>query len=374
MEKFNRWSDPGTGINPFVPLSSKRGRSIGSKIYQYTLALLLSIARMLILFVIGCVYLLLHNVFNIIPIRFVQRPLVRLNDLIFVRLILFIFGFWNISSSYADRNRLRLRGGKKKSSSRSKSVGSSVKAGDIIICNSTSFIEVLFLTYSFSPIYANVVTVNGTFETAAVVEESFFTTLKRCLRSDPIPTSKKKTTLKQLSNKYKGSMEPPIVCFAEGIKTNGNGVLSFPPIFDGLSFEDNNLHLLGFNYSSRAAYSPTFPIGNYLSHIYSLCAELSNEMNVIMLPADEFVAPPEKSASSGDKEKLSDAEFRAQLAQRATSGAYGGGVLPSKEVPKIGTLGERARSLLASMLKIKSLGRSALDFNEFNAYWEKRGK
>ena len=36
MEKFNRWSDPGTGINPFVPLSSKRGRSIGSKIYQYT--------------------------------------------------------------------------------------------------------------------------------------------------------------------------------------------------------------------------------------------------------------------------------------------------------------------------------------------------
>ena len=69
MEKFNRWSDPGTGINPFVPLSSKRGRSIGSKIYQYTLALLLSIARMLILFVIGCVYLLLHNVFNIIPIR-----------------------------------------------------------------------------------------------------------------------------------------------------------------------------------------------------------------------------------------------------------------------------------------------------------------
>ena len=42
-------------------------------------------------------------------------------------------------------------------------------------------------------------------------------------------------------------------------------------------------------------------------------------MNVIMLPADEFVAPPEKSASSGDKEKLSDAEFRAQLAQRATS-------------------------------------------------------
>ena len=73
-------------------------------------------------------------------------------------------------------------------------------------------------------------------------------------------------------------------------------------------------------------------------------------------------------------EKLSDAEFRAQLAQRATSGAYGGGVLPSKDVPKIGTLGERARSLLASMLKIKSLGRSALDFNEFNAYWEKRGK
>jgi 1-acylglycerol-3-phosphate O-acyltransferase len=371
MEKFNRWSDPGTGINPFVPLSSKQGRSVCNKLYQYTVALLLSVTRIIILLIIGCVYLILQYAFNVIPIRFVQRPLVRSTDIFFARIILFIFGFWNISSSYADRNRLRLRSAKK-NSPRSKAVGSTVKAGDIIICNSTSFIEVLFLTYSFSPVYANVVTTNGNFDTAAVVEESVFHTLKRLLRSDSLPVSKKKTTLKQLSNKYKGSMGPPIVCFAEGIKTNGNGILAFPPIFDGLKFEDNNIHLLGFTYSSRATYSPTFPIGNYLSHIYSLCAQLRNEMNVIMLPADEFVAPPNKTDASGDK--VSDAEFRAQLAQRATSGAYGGGVLPSKPVPKVGTLGERARSLLAAMLRIKSLGRSALDFKEFNEYWEKRGK
>ncbi len=371
MEKFNRWSDPGTGINPFVPLSSKQGRSLCSKLYQFSVSLVLAVLRIICLVVVFTVYFLFHNVFAVIPINVIKRPLVRTNDMVFVRLILAILGFWSIGASFADRNRLRLRGGKK--SSRASGVGSSVKAGDIIICNSTSFVEVLFLTYSFSPVYANVVTTNGTFESAAVVEESFFQTLRRSIRSDPLPVSKTKTTLKKLSSKYKTTMGPPIVCFAEGIKTNGNGVLAFPPIFDGLTFEQNNIHLLGFTYSSRATYSPTFPIGNYLYHIYSVCAQLSNKMSIVMLPADEFVAPPERS-SSDSKDKMSDAEFRAQLAQRATSGAYGGGILPSKEVPKIGTLGERARSLLASMLRMKTLGRSALDFNEFHKYWEERSK
>lgn len=135
MEKFNRWSDPGTGINPFVPLSSKQGRSICSKLYQFTVSLTLAVLRIICLVAVFMVYFVLHSIFGVIPINVVKRPLVRVNDMVFVRLILMILGFWSIGASFADRNRLRLRGGKK--GSRTSGVGSSVKAGDIIICNCT---------------------------------------------------------------------------------------------------------------------------------------------------------------------------------------------------------------------------------------------
>ena len=128
---------------------------------------------------------------------------------------------------------------------------------------------------------------------------------------------------------------------------------------------------IGFKYDTDSSTSPTFPVGTWWKHLCGLCSSWQNTVSAILLPANELVAPPELRETS---DKVSDGDFRTALAERATTGAYGGGVLPTKKLPSIGVFGERARSLLASMLRVKVLGRCALDYDDFFTYFEQRAK
>jgi hypothetical protein len=366
MEKFNRWSDPATGINPFVPVNRNHRLSFIAKVFSFFGGILLLLIRIPILICVGFAHFILSACFERIPVNAIRRLLLRFVDVVFIGTILFLLGFWNTPLSYADRNRLRLR--RSKSNNRPTSVGSNIKPGDIILSNYTSYIEVLVLAYWFSPIFANVVTKDGKFEEAGVVPESVWQTVARSLSSGGLPKSANTRTLKQLSKENCGS---PIVCFPEGVKTNGSGILKFPPIFDEYDFSQHEVHLMGFKYDPNSATSPTFPVGTWWKHLCGICCTWQNVVSAILLPADELVAPPEARESS---EKVSDRDFRTALAERATTGAYGGGVLPTRKLPAIGIFGERARTLLASMLRVKVLGRCALDYEDFLTYFDKRAK
>ena len=370
MEKFNRWSDPASGINPFVPISRKNHGTLVSRVITFLLGMVLVFIRVPLLLMVGSPYILLSVLVGTIPVPVVQRPLTRLVDWVFAGLILYIVGVWSVPAKYADLKSLRLRRSTEKGSSRPLPVGSGVKSGDILLCNATSYIEVIYLTFRFSPVFAGVVTSDGRFESAGVIPQTFWSALARAVSAIPMPVSTEKTSLKRMSDAISGSkFGPPIVCFAEGIKTNGGGILKFPPIFDGLHFEANRVHLVGLKFPASSPVSLSNPVGSSVNHLFWSCFYMSHSMSLVMLPAQELVAPPEQDNMTGE---LTDAEHRAHLAERATSGAYGGGVLPNRTLPPIGIFGDRARSLLASMLRVKALGRCALDFEDFLDFWMKR--
>ena len=183
MEKFNRWSDPGTGINQFVLYLPNKADLPMQPMCQFSVSLVLAVLRIICLVVVFTVYFLFHNVFAVILINVIKRPFV-FNDMVFVRLILAILGFWSIGALCRQKPVASERG---KEEFTRLGCGSSVKAGDIVIailprCGSA------ILDIQFSPVYANVVTTNGAFESAA--GGRVFQTLRRSIRSDPVPVSK----------------------------------------------------------------------------------------------------------------------------------------------------------------------------------------
>ena len=182
----------------------------------------------------GCIYgILPYNVFAVIPIN-VTVPLVRTNDMVFVRLILAILGSWRQGFLCRQKPVASERGKEKFTRLGCRQFSQSGRYHHLqfyFICKGYSW-------YSFSPVYANGTTNE---HLSAAVEESFKplgaqSAATRCQSANEGHTE-------EALGKYKTTMGLPLFALLKD-QTNGNGVLAFPPIFDGLTFEQNNIHLL----------------------------------------------------------------------------------------------------------------------------------
>ncbi|KAG1243571.1 hypothetical protein G6F68_015777 [Rhizopus microsporus] len=116
----------------------------------------------------------------------------------------------------------------------------SVKDGDIIISNWTSYVDILYLAYKFNPVFTQVYS-----NTTQVKKISLWQAIRSVNQIPPATPTSTVYDIKELSLKAKEQGWGPIVIFPEGTTTNGRALLKFVP----LSFDDvdlNRFHLLSF--------------------------------------------------------------------------------------------------------------------------------
>jgi len=259
----------------------------------------------------------------------------RITDSIFARLALLFLGFLTLPTKYAHLRRLRLTAASKRVQN-NVYFGWGVGRGDILLCNFSSFVQILALTYWFSPTFTAVVPGKGT-----VAKVSLTSAFWRSFSTPSMETNQQAVPLQKLVK----SSDGPIVVFPEGgARTNGKGLLQFEPILTSeggscksVSFLTARIHLLTFTFPAQMK-SPAQPMGRFLSELLRMGINLQGLMkmetqslssNHIPGFRDQAVDP-----QNGDEDKLGC-----------------------------------ARDIMARMMGIKTLELAVQDYIEFHKYY-----
>ncbi|WWC88984.1 uncharacterized protein L201_003899 [Kwoniella dendrophila CBS 6074] len=147
MEKYSKWRDPGTGIQPFLPIVPPRTVSPVFIALLGPFSLVHSIGRTILLGIVALLHVILVDgiclVFIPIPplYRLVSSALTALT----CRLALVLMGYWWITTDIYSPKR-----GKNGVSQISKV---SPKKGDLMITNWTSYVDVLYLAFRHNPTF-----------------------------------------------------------------------------------------------------------------------------------------------------------------------------------------------------------------------------
>ncbi|KAJ9076343.1 Lysophosphatidic acid:oleoyl-CoA acyltransferase 1 [Entomophthora muscae] len=259
MEKYSKWRDPGTGIAPFLPIVppkiDKRGSfTVYLFIKRFILGPLLAILRTPLLLITGLIAFAVYGLGIVIPGSFMEGWLLAG----VLRLGLFIAGFYWIPMKPGS-----LKRGLQSSSS------SSPRDGDVIFCNSSSYIDIFILQIKFNPIFTMVHP-----ETGKVREASIACLLKSYASVSPSDEEAfQEHTLASFSKICAKEKRGPVVVFFEGTPTNGRGLLSpVAGLFEGFS---SSFFLVHIRYPS-VHFSPTFPVGSMFWHILGICSQINN--------------------------------------------------------------------------------------------------
>ncbi|EIW70325.1 hypothetical protein TREMEDRAFT_67999 [Tremella mesenterica DSM 1558] len=147
MEKFSKWRDPATGIQPFLPPVAPNKVNPVFKILLYPSCVFHSLVRGILLGIVAILHILLVNIicFPFILIPQLHYLLSTIFTTITTRLSLFLMGYWSIPLDIITPKRT-------KTSSVSQSLRSPLK-GDLIISNWTSYVDIIYLTYKFNPTF-----------------------------------------------------------------------------------------------------------------------------------------------------------------------------------------------------------------------------
>lgn len=218
-----------------------------------------------------------------------------------------------------------------------------VKARDLIICNHTNFLEVLYLAMMYSPVFVSTTDSDATKGLVSVA--GVLGALRQAL-SLPVSTLNKPVKLSQVIK----TSSAPIVVFPEGTRSNGKGVLRFLHVFDDLmplaTSNPFKVHVIGFRYDTKG-FNPTHVTGGFVRQTFLLCFYGFHRMNVTTLGSNLTPAFPGTDA----------AIHRAKDAL--------GNPLPTT----VRQWEDRIRTLLSSMIRSKPLELSTEDFKTFTAYW-----
>jgi len=264
--------------------------------------------------------------------------------MVFARLCLLVLGYAYLSPSYVDLRRLRLVAASNREY-KTYRFGRGIERGSLVVCNSSSFVQVLFLVYYFSPTFVDVVPGSDD-----VFPLGLWGALARTYGASP-SGSKRAVPLNVFleSNRADG----PVVLFPEGrARTNNLGLLRFEPVFgrdDGVRDGRADaliarLHLVAFRFPNKGSYSAAQPVDGMLSVVVRLCME---------------IVPAIMGASS------MSASYAPDLV--AAEGGTGRDALsPSKKLQVV-------RDLLAKAAGMKTVDLDARDYERFvKFYHEKR--
>eukprot|EP01112_Ceratiomyxa_fruticulosa_P012551 TRINITY_DN3480_c0_g1_i1.p1 TRINITY_DN3480_c0_g1~~TRINITY_DN3480_c0_g1_i1.p1 ORF type:complete len:352 (-),score=66.81 TRINITY_DN3480_c0_g1_i1:290-1345(-) len=337
MEKYSKWRDPGTGIHPFLPIKGRvrEGGVISflSWIFSLVFGSVLSVFRIGLISIVFAFMLLLSVVVGIIPVPILKRLLKRLVEGTCARLILLLMGFWSISTKQTYLSKQQKQAGGE---------NLQVKSGDIIIANHTSYVDILYLSFRFSPVFTATPNSWPDLPPKGVVEPlSLHQALYDSISEQP--HSEKAISVSKIIKDAQNNDSGPVVIFPEGATSNGLTLLDPIPVFDSQDlvsgFDTSRVHVIGFKYENEN-FSPTFTVGNFFIHLFRLCSQFSNQLQVRYL-ASANIPPLPLDGSSPTKKKSED----------------------------LGEWGDVLVRNLASILQIRRAKLNAMDKRDFLNYW-----
>eukprot|EP01104_Vermistella_antarctica_P016373 TRINITY_DN5559_c0_g1_i1.p1 TRINITY_DN5559_c0_g1~~TRINITY_DN5559_c0_g1_i1.p1 ORF type:complete len:360 (+),score=90.10 TRINITY_DN5559_c0_g1_i1:99-1082(+) len=264
MEKFSTWTDKRLGINPFLPVKVKSENAV----LKFVVGPLLALPRILLFSLSFLLLLIFDFISSLVFVSFLRRPLRRLLLSPLSRLSLFFLGFWSIRSLTVKTKQ------PPKSST-------SISRGDVLFANHVSYVELLYLHFRFTPTFTRVPnevnTSDGDKADLGVVSHvSLLTCFLDVVRQRRIQNGKDFVSLTALSK----SAEGPVVVFPEAVTSNGRTVLSPSPALHDKAFEGvGKAHSIAFKLDN-GTFSPTYTVGGFFVHLFRLCSQLSNKMEV----------------------------------------------------------------------------------------------
>ncbi|KAI9490637.1 hypothetical protein BDB00DRAFT_875101 [Zychaea mexicana] len=294
MEKYSRWRDAGTGIQPFLPPVPPRTESslllTLSNAVHYIVGPIQGLVKLALVLVLSLLHFLMSKVLGIIMVGPLHRIWSRIWSTLFLRLILFASGFFYIKTETIS---LR-RGSSRRNTSNNANQTGSVKSGDIIVANWTSYIDVIYLAYAYGPVFTQV------YPQGQVRRISFWKALRLCTK---MPASMQEETgpvcsVRDLAQQAKANGWGPVVVFPEGTTSNGRALLKFAPVFKTFqpSERDGRFHVLSFRYEYRNL-PPTYTVGNQFWHFCKLCSQFYNTLSVKRLASDDVPCNPAMTSS-----------------------------------------------------------------------------
>ncbi|RIB05876.1 hypothetical protein C2G38_2117399 [Gigaspora rosea] len=346
MEKFSKWRDASTGIQPFLtPMPSRTNANIYAKIafmLGIILKPILGILKLLLTFVTAILLFLLVDIIGLALKNFksVYRTYHYIFTSLLSRLSLFFMGFYWIRVETVS-----LRKGRP-SIPKLRQI-SGVRPGDVIICNWTSYVEVLYLAFRFDPIFTQVYPSSNTLRPISLWTALWLT---GSYPEDKPPSSVKTYSLQELVREATINKLGPIVVFPEGTTSNGRALLKIAPTFKSLSLpiEAFSIHILTARYEYDN-FSPTYTVGNKFWHFVMLCSQYFNVLHVKILAPEESLSSP---------------NFAIPSAQSS--------VLPSPSIIQDDVIGSQILNLMGQLGRMRKTNLGMEDKKAFlDFYWEK---
>ncbi|PIA17106.1 hypothetical protein COEREDRAFT_86503 [Coemansia reversa NRRL 1564] len=288
MEKFSKWRDSGTGIQPFlqpVPTRTQRGLVLSAfgLVKDYIVGPLLAGIRLTALATITVVDCATNALGSLLVIPSVKRAWSRCTRSLLAALALFILGFhWidtktvGLQKGRRTSKEVRQRGQKKRQRN--------VRSGDIIIANHISYIDILYLVARYNPVFIEID--NATTYARPV---SMWSALRSPARQTPaLLQAKDARPLKAITEEARIGCLGPVVVFPENATSNGRALLQFLSVFEEVENQDekSTIHIMAFKYPFQS-FSPTFSVGNQLTHLFRLGCQMYNSLVIRVLEQDE---------------------------------------------------------------------------------------
>jgi hypothetical protein len=352
MEKYRRFTDESVGVNPFAQQPPKSG------LVSRVLGLLLVLLRLPVLAVLYPLLVLVNGTATLLPVPALGRVLRLLLERPFARAVLFFMGFYRIRSESPHPKSAALRGLKstRPASAPDAAAVASVSRKDILLCNMSSYLDILCLSALYAPEFTSVSRGGGL---ARISLRSALTRATQPAPAAPADLPAPRTAAETLRAAV-SSGTGPLAVFLEGAPTNGRAVLEFTPAATeveeavkamardgkGAAAAAPRCAVVALRYGevkassggeggTSGAFSPCYVAGGALSHFFRLLSRPSNGVTVLRLPGG-FDPQPQNQTQK-------------QAAQPAGAGSADGS--SEAAVP----WGSAVREALARLLDVKAV-------------------
>ncbi|GAA5853578.1 hypothetical protein JCM8547_002511 [Rhodosporidiobolus lusitaniae] len=310
MEKFSQWRDKSTGLAPFVPALPPTVEALPPTLHYALLpfAAVWGGARVLLVALLLCVQFVLVEgilrVFAVVPP--VHAVLTRATNLSTTRFALILLGLLWIK---VETVQLR------KTGRSPPQIAFDPKKGDLIVANSSSYIDLLYLAFRYNPTFLlPIPSASAPGKVSGFRRVSLLTAILACGQL-PQQRSNGGQSLDQVLREADG----PVVLFPEATTSNNRALLKFAELTPSLAGSaatgqpvSARVFVLTFRYPAPTRFARTLtypiptpsPVVGLLIHLYSLTSLLSlNTFTVRRLHASES---PRLTLSAGGMPRKED--------------------------------------------------------------------
>lgn len=288
MEKFSRWNDTRSGINPFTHADASlhlRSRSIGAKLATYVMLLL----RLPLLGVLFALLAAVDTMASMIPVALLRRWWRLACERPLSRGVLFILGFHSIPTITAAPMQLRIKPSKSHPPAE-------IRSGDVIVTNRCSYIDILVWSSLYAPAFCLTSQAGGLrlVSLMQALRASFDAAPTSLGGSGSSSTHSTEEVITRCARHHLG----PLLLQPECAPSNNKSVLMFGAVADEVSRVVSEIsrgrgdrvrlrvpitHVAALHYPQRTGeFCPCYVAGDARTHVQAVASECSNSVEVHM--------------------------------------------------------------------------------------------